>query len=565
MPICEVCSVSFQEADGPVEVVTTRVLCPSCLADYQKAKAARKAAAAGRTTAPSATSGAPPPRNSSPHAPRAAASEVPKSIPVKPLNSVPATRAATPPAARPAAPASKKVALPPAPAANDAPPSPAPVAKKPALAPPPATARKPLPKKRSTDVEFIHRETEALRKRESRIVWIGAGLALVMLLVAGGVVWVVLGKRAKDEAIQQAHRDEVAAFYTTFMAIDITTEEGCTQAIAFADEKRSLWEPEDIAPEVQSRYAKAKTTLDLLVEKKSLLERLAQVEATLGDPSAVPADQLLEIRRVIDDLEAKGSVIGTEALARLGTARGLADKAYATRLLEEARASAAAEGGRAALTKFARAEEEIYKILEKAARAKAETQPFYQDLYQSAIKDSDALAASVFDEAAIEGTPWRDLLASTESANWLAPALQGFEHRLENGTLHLIGPAPEAGARGIISIGDKEQWRDFVVDFEFTIQKGSFEMYFRLGPSLQDKTQWIEYGVDDSVKTPKNAGEKYSTTISVIGSTFVWTEEGLAAPEDQIHWSFRRKGAVGIVVPEGAEVIFTKMRIRVLR
>jgi uncharacterized membrane-anchored protein YhcB (DUF1043 family) len=569
MPICETCHASFEESEGPVEVVTTRILCQACMAEYQAAKAARKAgrgAASAPASAATARAATPPARTPAPTAPaedarrsagapptpRPAAPEAPKSAPVKPTGA-PAARTAAPAAARPASPAAKKVV---------APAEAKPVAKPAGTG---GAGRMPAPKKRAADLEFIKSETEALKRREKRTIWIGAGLALVLLGVAGGAVAVALGKRKADEEALAAYRKSVEDFHAAFMAIDITTEAGCQQAIALGDEKRSLWENEDIAPEIQSRHAKAKTTLELLVERKSLLERLAQVQQTLADTSQASSESLAETRRVLDDLESRSSVIGTEATAQVGALRAQADRAYAERLLDEARSSASAEGGRAALAKFARAEEEIYKVLEKANRSRSEAEKDYRDLYQQAIQGSDELADKVFDQAAIEALPWRDLLSSEEGANWLAPAMAGFEHRLENGVLHLIGPAPEALGQGIISIGDKENWRDVVLDFEFTIDKGSFRLYFRLGPSTADATQAIDYTTDPEKAEARNAGESYHSTASYVGSRFLLEEDGQVTIDSKVGWTNRRKGAIGITIPKGAEVRFTKMRIKALR
>ncbi len=551
MPICEACQVSFQPPEGPVEVVTTRVLCAACLAKYRAAKAARKSSAgtAVRVATPSAAPSSSPTRASAgPPVQRPASTDGAASAPpARPVPVTPATWTDRKPAERLAAPASKQPAA------------------VPRSSPAKSSREAPPKKKSSRDDEFIQRETEALRKRENRTVWIGGVLALLMLGIAGAVVYVVLGKKTEEHNAQVAHENEVKDFQAAFMAVDITTEEGCKAAIARADEKRGLWESEDIAPEIQSRYAKANTTLVRIQERKSLLERLAKVEETLKDPSASTADSLAETRRVIDELDAEAGIVGGEFIARLGAARSTADRSYAARLLDEARSSASSEGGRPALAKFSRAEEEIYRILEKTFKAKdKEGQAFYQEQYQAAIRESDAVCARVFNEGAIEATPWRDLLSNEEAPNWHAAALQGFEHRIENGTLHIIGPSPEAGARGIISIGDTENWRDFVLDCEFTILQGSFEMHFRLGPSLEDKIELIEYGVGEDDRYRKNAGELYQVSVSLVGSTFNWVDEGQPDIRSS-RWDYRRKGAIGIVVPEGTEVRFTRIRIRLLR
>ncbi len=560
MPICEKCSVSFSLPEGPVEVVTTRVLCPACLREYRAAKAAKVASLQKAPTQKTPTQQTPtqkaPSTNQRPAQPHAAA-------PPRPRTALDAEPGALPPARavgkRPLAPseslarpknAQPRSTLPAKPISAKRPSEPAKLERRP--------ARKP-----SRDREFIARETQALKKRESRTLWIGGITALVLMAAAGGVVWMVVGKKTAEQEAFAAAKKRVDDFYAQFQAMEMTTEEEAQALVNFAEQNQDIWRTEEIAPDVNSRMAKAKNTIDRMREVTSLLERLAKIEEVLKTPETQSAEALAEERRKLDELEAKAGMVGDEFVARVKAARATADQWYVTRLHEEAKAAAVALPGREALAKYTRAEEEILKIYEKTVKDQnKEAQGFFQQQYREVIQESDALCASVFTDAAIEATPWRDLLAGDEVSKWRAAALEGFEHRIENGVLHILGPSPQAGALGILSIGDDEFWRDFVLDFEFAILKGDFQIYLRLGPKVDGSSESVSYTTEgpDAV----NVGETYPAEVSFIGSTMAVTLEENPTPYES-SWTKRRKGAIGLVIPEGSEIRFTRMRIRVLR
>ncbi len=547
MPICEKCSVSFSLPDGPVEVVTTRVLCPACLREYRAAKAAKVSSlrpTSSTNQRPGQTHAAPPPR------PRTALDAEPERAAPPPARPVVKKPLASPESlARPKN-AQPRSGLPAKPTSAKRAPEPAMLERRPA-------------KKSSLDREFIARETQALKRRESRTLWIGGITALLLMAAAGGVVWVVVGKKTAEKEAFAAAKKRIDDFYAQFQAMEMTTEEQAQALVNFAEQNQAIWEIAEIAPDVNSRMAKARNTIDRMREVTSLLERLGKIEGVLKTPETQSAEALAEERRKLDELEAKAGMVGDEFVARVKAARATADQWYVTRLHEEAKAAAVALPGREALAKYTRAEEEILKIYEKTVKDQnKEAQGFFQQQYQEIIQESDALCASVFDEAAIEATPWRDLLAGGEVSQWLAPALAGFEHRFEGGVMHIIGPSSAAGAQGVLSIGDTELWRDFVLDFEFQIIKGEFQLFVRLGPKVDKSSESISYVTEgpDAV----NLGEIYPAEVRFIGSTMTVTLEGNPASYES-SWTKRRKGAIGLVIPEDAEIKFTRMRIRVLR
>ena len=109
-------------------------------------------------------------------------------------------------------------------------------------------------------------------------------------------------------------------------------------------------------------------------------------------------------------------------------------------------------------------------------------------------------------------------------------------------------------------IGDREKFRDFVVEFEGTLTKGHIELCLRT-PTRIDRA--VEaYSLDAQRLTP---GVPFRMTINFIGSRVTYTPENGQPQEKTVPFSQSRKGAIAFVVDEGAELKVTKLKIRVLR
>ena len=116
-----------------------------------------------------------------------------------------------------------------------------------------------------------------------------------------------------------------------------------------------------------------------------------------------------------------------------------------------------------------------------------------------------------------------------------------------------------------MSIGDKEMWRDFVVEMDVTIPKGYCELFFRLSPVWQKNVESRELTTEEG---GLEAGRTYTYQFSVIGSALVEEmkgEDSLGPDRKTISWTQIRKGSFGISVPKETEIKFTKLRAKVLR
>ncbi len=391
----------------------------------------------------------------------------------------------------------------------------------------------------------------------------------VLGLITLGVVSVVMNKKTAERRAIEAHQAEVDGFFAGIKALDTSIEEQAAQLVKKSEDETALWKDEPIARDVTGLVARARASLETIRQRKELMDQFARVEATLAAAETLKSEQVLEARKQIDDIEANAPLAGDEFAKKVAGARTLFDRVYAQRLLAESQAldSSTPESARLGLVKAVRAEEDVKKILDRHHGKNAELQEFFKPIYIGCIKEADRLVTAVFTAQASEKLPWIDLLSGEQAKRWNASTVTGFGYRVEGGRLQIIGPDADANKQAVLSIGDKEQWRDFILDIEFTMEKGSLEMFFRLGKTLSANVA-SRYFACDGERSNLDPGQAYQTRISLLGSQFNFRYLGddVPPPEDEkLEWLMSRKGAVGLLIPPGARVTFNRFRVRELR
>ncbi|MSR63964.1 MAG: hypothetical protein EXS08_16190 [Planctomycetes bacterium] len=447
-----------------------------------------------------------------------------------------------------------------------------PAAAKPALkaaAAKPARARRaePEPEEEVEERAIHHKAPEGLLDQSAKIGLIAAGGLAVIVLIA---VVVVSNKRAAEAARVEAYENEVKNLYTELTALNIEDETQAKRLLQLAKDKEGRWQDHELAAQIRMLVVRAGTSLETGKERRAVLGTFTQIEKALADPSQLSPETLKEMRRSLVEIESKITLGGEEYIKRYGDAVGIADKAYVTRLVDGAK-----EGGanpRTALQQTQTAEDEIRKMLDTAiTEKKAELQTFYTDIYKRAIEQSDQLAATLFTEKAIADLPWADMLSGEQLKHWNPSSVKGFSSDPQEGNLRLVGPDADAGRQAVISIGDREQWRNFVLDLEFTVEKGSFDLFMRLGRAPNANTVSLAF-VTEGENSSINAAKTYHVTIRVIGSklSLRWADDDdgdlFKSPKDiDLSWAKTRKGAIGLLVPSNTRLKITTFKVRDLR
>jgi hypothetical protein len=578
--------VTFDPKSLPATVSTTRILCLACYEKRQAEKAAAKAKAAG--------SSAPAPATAAP-APKAAAA----SSAVPPAAAAPVAKAAT-------APPPPRTALTPAPA-------PAPAHAPRVAAPPPApsapagsavngstrkvedagatkhavgsgskvgsaskfsssSASRHGPKKKAEPEAPIDRKaelraqaTQMMDKQTKR----GLVIGIVFLLCAGAYVYYVLNSKKVSEQAAVAYEKGLDDFLSDMKKYNADTVDGARQLQAATDISKAKWTGTRISSDINTMRVKAQLTLQADLDRQQFNDRLTSLEAQAKDIAAKTAEELRIMRKSADALALEAQAFGPDAVTRITSLRSTLQTNIGTKLKEEAITFADTNGGTdalGALQKLGSAEDDLRELYEAADKEKnAQGKTLFYAYLQELYVRTDKLANLTFNEAAVAAKPWLGLLDGAIANEWKFSGVKGSIGRIEAGRLVLAGGDAESKARTVNSIGDSRQWRDFVIEGEFTIESGSFTMAFRLGKRVDNITSDTVIVTADEGRV--QAGGTYSFTYQLIGSTakMTWKDDIFEAVDRELDTRTNRHGAFGLVLNTGTKVTFTRLRVKELR
>jgi len=537
---CEQCGASFPEPTGPVEVVSTRILCPTCAEARRQAKLAAKGAAA---------------------APVAAKAAAPASARSASANSAPAARPAPASSSRSASSASKPAASVPRPSV------PTPIAG--AARSKVETQRLAGKKATSQDLDEVRREARALKEKDNRVLMIGWVAGLVILGIAGGVMMyskATQKHRVDTIAAYDKENEDILAKIKTF---DATKEDGAKALKAYLESLGSKSKRDELKEEVNTANIRVARSLEGFIKQREFMTRLDKLESDVKNAGSLSSEQLQTLRVDRDTLESEGGGYGGDVLARLGSMRGTLDLSYARKLHTELSAlPTAGAGAKATLTRYAQVEDIISAMWMKAAKDsnKALKEPL-DAVMQAMVKEADEICSNVFTPEYIESQPWTDLLRGEQATRWVKSPAPGFSYDINSrGELRIIGPDPESKGDGVISIGDKDKWRDFVAELDLEITRGKFDMYVRA--PVSSLVNVPVYGFTTEGEDALARGTAYPLRVKVIASSWEVSSDSseFSSSEDMpLIWWKPRVGAIAFSVPIGTEFSIKKFRIKVLR
>ena len=524
MTVCESCGANFDVASLPTEINSTRVLCTRCYWKHQAEKAAKKGgvAASGAPTAPTVVA-------------RAAVKPA-----VKP-EVKPAVKPEVKPAVKPSRPSaddSKRGARGDRKVAKEAPARALPV--------------------NPDDAPLLDATTKRL-----------AIVAVVFVVLAGGIYWKVKGQQQDEAAVESTLATKKRDLLAALKSFDAVTVDGANRIVGMVDSTRDTWVASDIATEVTALKNKAAAFIGSEQTKRDYFDRLSAIEGAGNDLGSKTAQEARELKRRVEGIAREALDFGSDAQSRATTLKSRIEQAISGKVKEEAVAYCDQQGATdpsGALNKLAIAEDEIRALWDKAfADKNAAMKTLLSAYLQELIAKADALATTHFTDAEKEKTPWRELLVGDAVSEWKAGATKGFEHKIEAGVLRVKGPAEDARGLSVLSIGDQQRWRDFVIEGEFTIEKGAFSLCFRLGSAPNQNTDVTKIEAEEG--GPIAPGGTYSFTYEVVGSSVKmhWKDDVAPAEDRVLMWNYNRSGAFGLVIEREAALKFSRLRIRELR
>jgi hypothetical protein len=417
----------------------------------------------------------------------------------------------------------------------------------------------------------IFEEFEKTGGKDHTKIWVMSIMAF--LVVAGGIAVMVAVN--KTSARKKAEQDRIVAREAAVKEINefqATRPQDFAGLIALIEEKEKagvLADDPKTRMMAQNTKAAAHASLEKAKADKENMDALARAEAD-ADNFAKLKDAERELRRILE-------VAGSMPKEYQERAKALREKLTINKLkASEARLDEAiAKSGtdyEAALV-VADQEMTIFRDFFKTYTVKdVKTDPALA-VYKSLIKKSDELVDKLVTPEYEDKTATRDLMSPKERGLWGTAPGDGAVSFDFQGRELIVANKPVEGKRliQILSIegwSNHAPWYDLVLDFEFEILKGGFELYLRYRP---DGYTYYTLGFSS---VPSKAGETanyevgktYRVQIKIKGSEVKVTEEGNTGEAGQILLpSVSRTGGVGFGLPTGAKVAIKSCTVKVLR
>ncbi len=412
----------------------------------------------------------------------------------------------------------------------------------------------------------VKREVQLLKERESKTmtyVWIVCG---VLFLAAGGVLGNTLMKRHAADVKEQEYQQSLDNLLKEVKSHDPLKENDARQILDICNkpENKALWKNSRIEGDIARMMSLAQRTIDNATERGEMNTRLDELVRTSESADSQPIDTIKRAKRTGQDLFEKlsGTPMDDDYRKRLGDSREKIDRAYLSKLMSDAKAKGQT---REALSAYTTAEIEIRNALDNTLRGTkdADRKKWYTDLYKTLLADSDAVATTVFSQSVIDGEPWKDAL--TDEKDWLhSPDLVGFQ--IKDGQLHAVGAKAGSSRIGTLSVGDRQQLKDFVAQIEFTPVKGNFKMYFRVYNRM-DSSEY--FAVSTIGKDPEfKPGQSYTMEVRMIGSKLnvKLPNTDIKGLEDmEVSATRQRFGSIGLALDEECEIKITAFKYKELR
>jgi hypothetical protein len=466
------------------------------------------------------------------------------------------------PAKPAAAPAARPAAAPARPAARPAQPAPAPRSRPVEDDPPPA------PRSVRRGGNAGGDEIDSTTKK-------GLIAAGIMVVIAS-VVWIVISnKKADKAAADKALNDMVFGFEKDVheaVLKDPTTRAEVDAMIKRIDTETEKWKGYSTEPAILADRSRLIGKGESITRREEYITSVTAALAVVDAAASKSSDDLLNARKTLVDRSADSGV-APEYEEKIKAALPKIDQVVVGKMRDEAKAFTSAGGTtpRQGLAKYATAEDYVRKAIEDAKKVNNKTaDAAYTEIYKGLIQDSDAYSEKVIDAAFIESIPWKDLLA--DNTKWSKVTnVPGFSCRVDNGMLTVSPPDAGSKLQGVAGILDQpgDNLRHFQLDMEFSCE-GVVTMYFHVSPPPGSPNNLQSFAYDlEAKENYLKAGAKYQLTASYIGSNLVvrvaGNDESFPEYRPDPSWAKRRRGGIAFLIPEGARLKVTKMRLKELR
>ncbi|MSR46856.1 MAG: hypothetical protein EXS13_07320 [Planctomycetes bacterium] len=443
---------------------------------------------------------------------------------------------------------------------------------RPAAAPARAAPR-PVEKKTARAHHAIHDSSQISFDKATKIGFgICGGLLVIVLIVVLSV------KGTKDE-IRDTEEKRVVALtelVTKVELVDFGSDSSLKETFAYIEANKEIWKGSERDSAVSAVYRRVQAAIDNAKLRTEILARVDIVKQKMAAADALSPEQMRDLKRELEELDGLGTIVGDKIAKEISELRKTSEHIFAQQFF--AYADKLASGGgeqRVALRAATFAEDQLRETWDNFRRAKnAEETAFYEPIYKSVLALTDKIAYDLFNAGperdqldGEESMGFKDLLSEDAKKKWNPTNTKGFSWRIEGGVMQIVGPDADTNQKAILAIGDIEQWRHYMLQMEFTLEAGNFDIFFRLGrkPNNTNPNFVINPSNTDPARFQFEAGKKYTLRFGVMGSRFqvkLWGDEEAVIHIEDCRWTDTRAGAIGLQIPPGCRMRVTEFKLR---
>lgn len=399
------------------------------------------------------------------------------------------------------------------------------------------------------------------------------------VLVVGGTILFIMyvgGTAERKEREERARTDAVEAVDTlraeVTKLVDGEDYDAYVKQVdvltAMCEKKREIVQQDGydikLKKDLRNRIDSMKMDLagrkEVALGKKRSRDTLKEAEAAVES-----ADKIGSVSLKLQQLKIAANNMDKEFVDRVMAIEGKLELNKLKFSLEKARADAGAASDAENKLRAYEATMDMFKdYFNRSAKPHEQVIAFYKE----AVKDWDDLVIKLETPEYEASTPVRDLLAQKErQPGGVWGGTEGVKHEWAGRELVIEGVAAmdkdgkERKLRGVFSIdGWSQKWTDLVMDIEFTIVAGEFDMMLRYRPGQKPYTVAYQAGVGGF-----NASEAIRMTVRIKGSEVEFEQQNQAKTGQRLQYSVSRNGGIGFAVPKGSKIVISRCDMRVLR
>jgi hypothetical protein len=398
-------------------------------------------------------------------------------------------------------------------------------------------------------------EVESAHPDRMKLYIIIAMCVMVLAAAIAGFLW--KSKRDRDARdAQQAtlESDAAMAEVEQLMQKDPENYEKIIDTLNKAEPKMKLFPVKK--SKIQSYQSEWINKRDASQSKKANIELIEALEKEVQDPT-----KLASVRLKIDAAKRAGSSLAQAGFKEWGPRVEKIVSALSLNTLKEAfDAAKAKETSGNVPEALAAYDEAVVKFNKTFDQGGGTGDAPTIELFKQLLAESDKLVERVETPEFESQVPERDMLSTKERQPWGFSA--GSKLTWSGREMSFEGvPIDRGKVTGVVSMLPPKAapWHDIVLDLEFTILSGEFEMYLRYWPDKRS------YKIKFDAPSGYEPNKPYRMTIHVKGSSVSLKQPEQPENRDKMDPTTSRTGGVGFGVNPGSKVIISVCKLKVLR